>query len=103
MLGIGKCRVAAGAYDFFWRDEQARDVQTFKELGMALIKRFVAEPRSVKLRRFSDASQKQGEDVLSYATKIQARVRATLHGDSLEQPSSQNDAREKIAFELMRE
>lgn len=21
MLGIGKCRVAAGAYDFFWRDE----------------------------------------------------------------------------------
>lgn len=78
-LGMAKCRMTGAAYDFAWKDIQAKGAKSFDEFRRITIERYDTVPRSVRLRKFLDAVQKPTEDVQTYASRIQ-----TLAYDALD-------------------
>lgn len=102
-LGVARCRLSGGAYDFVWRDEKAKGAKTFETLREILTARYDTEPLSIKAKRFAEASQKQGEDVRTFATRIQALGSDTLRRKREGEPAATDEQRAKIAREIMRE
>lgn len=84
MICMSKCKMTGFAREFIWNDEKARAAKTFEELKAVLIERFDTEPYSVRIQKFMGASQRAGEDVRAFATRVQILGRATLdHGSSV--------------------
>lgn len=102
-LGVARCRVSGGAYDFVWRDEKAKEAKTFDALRGVLTARYDTEPLNIKLKRFAEASQKHGEDVRTFATRIQALGSDTLRRQWEGSTAAKDEQRAKIAREMMRE
>lgn len=71
-LGMAKCRMTDGAYEFAWKDMDAKSAKTYSEFKRIALERFDTAPRTVRLRNFLDSRQNIREDVQTYASRLQA-------------------------------
>ncbi|XP_023243879.1 uncharacterized protein LOC111641862 [Centruroides sculpturatus] len=91
-LGVAKLRLTGIARDFAWKDATMKDVTTYDEFKKLMIKRFEKEPISLQLQKFHACVQAPGEDVQTYAVRLQTLVVEIIK----EQPSDNAQEREVV-------
>lgn len=100
MLGMARCKMAGAAHDFAWRDEKVKSTKSFAEFKKLAFEHFDTEPRHVRVQRFRDAGQMVGEDVRTFASRLQRLARDTLsreeEGDQLKKKYAEDILKEEM-------
>ncbi|KAH9372316.1 hypothetical protein HPB48_022834 [Haemaphysalis longicornis] len=88
-IGIARCKIVGAAYDFAWNDEAA--AKTYTEFKERAEKRFDTEPECERLRKFMCASQKDTDDVQSFAARLCTLGNTAMGGCGDVEPESKRE------------
>ncbi|KAH9375003.1 hypothetical protein HPB48_000538 [Haemaphysalis longicornis] len=102
LVGIARCKTVSAAYDFAWHDEAAAGAKTYAEFKEQAQKRLDTEPECEKLRKFMCASQKDAEDVQSFAARLRTLGNAAMDGRGDVEPESKREIRRELLDEQLR-
>ncbi|KAH7943353.1 hypothetical protein HPB52_007257 [Rhipicephalus sanguineus] len=70
LIGIARCKMTGAAHDFAWWDDNVAAATTFPEFRSLALKRFDTEPFIIKMEKFLNARQNEGEEVRSFASRV---------------------------------
>uniref|UniRef100_T1IH45 CCHC-type domain-containing protein n=1 Tax=Strigamia maritima TaxID=126957 RepID=T1IH45_STRMM len=96
---LDECRMTGPAGHYVWHEETLTGIADYKEFKRQVIERFDKKPYITRLQLFMDCKQKLGEDVQTFATRLQ-----TLGYETLEpqEADAAGTARADMAKELLK-
>ncbi|KAH7983325.1 hypothetical protein HPB52_011111 [Rhipicephalus sanguineus] len=101
LIGIARCKMTGAAHDFAWWDDSVAAAADFSEFRSLALKRFDTEPFIIKMEKFLNARQNEGEEVRSFASRVRMLGSATLVDTSGENPMKAQVRREMLAEEVL--
>lgn len=101
LIGIARCKMTGAAHDFAWWDDSVAAATAFSEFRSLALKRFDTEPFIIKMEKFLNARQNEGEEVRSFASRVRMLGSATLVDTSGENPMKAQVRREMLAEEVL--